>query len=141
MNIYLDIDGVILTKDKRPANYAKEFLELVTKEYPVYWLTTHCKGDAEYTLNHISLYFDAATLAIMKKIIPTNWDMSKTEAIDFGKPFLWFDDHIFDFEKRDLIKHNALKNWIEVNLSNNPNQLQDFVINFPVSRLKNNKKS
>jgi hypothetical protein len=132
MNIYLDIDGVILANDKQPANFAKEFLEFVIGRYPTYWLTTHCKGDAEYTLNHISPYFDISTLTVMKKIKPTNWDMSKTEAIDFSKPFLWFDDHIFDFEKRDLIKHNALKSWVEVDLSKNPDQLRKFVRNFPV---------
>ncbi|OGM16531.1 hypothetical protein A2V56_00600 [Candidatus Woesebacteria bacterium RBG_19FT_COMBO_42_9] len=45
MNIYLDIDGVILANDKQAALYAKEFLKYVTDNYPTYWLTTHCKGD------------------------------------------------------------------------------------------------
>ncbi|OGY28029.1 MAG: hypothetical protein A2Z42_02100 [Candidatus Woykebacteria bacterium RBG_19FT_COMBO_43_10] len=56
---------------------------------------------------------------------------SKTEAIDFSSPFLWFDDYLFDFEKEDLIKHGALKNWVIVDLSANPNQLRDLINNYP----------
>lgn len=131
MDIYLDIDGVLLTKYKQPANHVKEFLEYVTEKYSTYWLTTHCKGDAEYTINQISQYFDDQVLAVMKKIKPTNWNLSKTEAIDFSRSFLWFDDYIFDFEKVELIKTNALKNWVLVDLVKNPDQLMYLIDNFP----------
>lgn len=48
INIYLDIDGVLLTKNLKPANYAFEFLQYVLSNYPfsTYWLTTRCQGDA-----------------------------------------------------------------------------------------------
>lgn len=130
MNIYLDIDGVLLANDKSSSNYVYEFLKYVTDEYPTYWLTTHCKGDVSYTINHLSRWFDEPTLELAKKIKPTNWNTSKTEAIDFNSPFLWFDDYIFDFEKKDLIKHNALKNWVKVDLSTNPNHLLDIINSF-----------
>jgi len=132
MNIYLDIDGVILANDKQPANYAKEFLKYITDNFDVYWLTTHCKGDTNYTVNFLHRFFDLETINILKKIKPTNWDISKTEAINFNTPFLWFDDQIFDFEKEDLIKHNTLKSWIEIDFSKNPNQLLDLINNFPL---------
>ena len=131
MNIYLDIDGVILANDKQPALYAKEFLKYITDNYPVFWLTTHCKGDSNYTLHHLSPWFDTETLTILAKIKATDWSLSKTEAIDFKTPFLWFDDYLFDFEKEDLIKHNTLKSWIEVDLSKNVNQLRDLINDFP----------
>ena len=131
MNIYLDIDGVILANDQQLANYAKEFLKYITDNHTVYWLTTHCKGNVEYTINFLSRYLDIKTIKILKKIRPTNWDLSKTEVIDFKKPFLWFDDYLFNFEKEDLIKHNALENWIEIDLSTNQNQLLDLINNFP----------
>jgi len=127
MNIYLDIDGVILANDKQLANYAKEFLKYITDNHTVYWLTTHCKGNADYTVNFISRFFDAETINILKKIKPTDWNVSKTEAIDFNTPFLWFEDQLFDFEKEDLIKHNALKNWVELDLSKNVNQLRAII--------------
>lgn len=48
MNIYLDIDGVILANDLHKSNYADEFIKHLVNKYPVYWLTTHCKGDAMF---------------------------------------------------------------------------------------------
>ena len=56
----------------------------------------------------------------MKKIKPTSWQTAKTRAIDFSKPFLWFDDDLFYEEKETLKKHSALDNWIEVDLAKNP---------------------
>ena len=43
MNIYLDIDGVLLVDVGKPAHFANEFLQAVLKKYPdsTYWLTTH----------------------------------------------------------------------------------------------------
>ena len=42
MNVYLDIDGVLLANEKSAANYADEFLKAVLAAYPdsTYWLTT-----------------------------------------------------------------------------------------------------
>ncbi|HEY6435419.1 MAG TPA: hypothetical protein VIY47_02435, partial [Ignavibacteriaceae bacterium] len=81
MNIYFDIDGVILANDKQPALHVKEFLKYFIDRYPTYWLTTHCKGDANYTVEHIKEYLDDETLELVKKIKPTNWSYSKTEGI------------------------------------------------------------
>lgn len=45
MNIYLDIDGVILTKEGKQMQYLKEFLLYVfdLAGENIYWLSTHCK--------------------------------------------------------------------------------------------------
>ncbi|OGD84031.1 hypothetical protein A2165_01695 [Candidatus Curtissbacteria bacterium RBG_13_40_7] len=131
MNIYLDIDGVILANDVQPALHAKEFLEYVVNNHDVYWLTTHCKGDAEYTVNFISRFFDADTIESLKKIKPTNWNTLKTEAINFDTPFLWFDDQLFDSEIDELDCRNVRDQWIKVDLSKNVHQLKDLVENFP----------
>ena len=133
-NIYLDIDGVLLANDLTPANYAKEFLATVLERYPytTYWLTTHCNGDASVPLQHIGHLFDDETVELMKKIKPTSWQTAKTRAIDFGKPFLWFDDDLFYEEKETLKKHGALDNWIEVDLAKDPDQLANFVASFPL---------
>lgn len=134
-NIYLDIDGVLLANDLTPANYAKEFLIVVLGRFPynTYWLTTHCNGDASVPIKHIGHLFDSETIELMRKIKPTTWDMAnKTLGIDFTKPFLWFDDDLFYDEKQVLTEHNALDNWIEVNLSKNPDQLAQFIASFPI---------
>jgi hypothetical protein len=106
--IYLDIDGVLLANELNPANRAKDFIRYVVSNYPVYWLTTHCQGDASVPIQHIGHLFDAETISLLQKIQPTSWQTAKTEAIDFSHPFLWFDDDLYENEREDLQKHNAL---------------------------------
>ncbi len=136
INIYLDIDGVLLANDLNAANYAPEFIEYVITNYPdsTYWLTTHCQGDASRPIKNIGHLFDNKTIELMRKIKPTTWlkSSAKTDAIDFSKPFLWFDDDLFLIEKTALLDNGVLDNWIEVNLSKNPNQLQQFISSFPI---------
>jgi hypothetical protein len=134
MNIYLDIDGVLLANELHPANHAAEFLKLVLTRYPdsTFWLTTHCQGDPSVPISHIGHLFDPDTVELMRKIKPTTWDIAKTEAIDFTRPFLWFDDDLFDEERQDLLKHDALDSWIGVDLSTNPDALLKLVRNLPV---------
>ena len=67
----------------------------------------------------------------LEKLIPTSWSEYKTEAIDFSKPFLWFDDNVFDFDRDILRENNALDNLIDVDLLKNPNVLQQFIYDFP----------
>lgn len=116
-----------MANDKQASLHVHDFLKYITDKYPTYWLTTHCKGDASYTISHLSQWLEKPTLELAKKIKPTNWITSKTEAIDWDTPFLWFDDYLFDFEKKDLIKHKVLDSWIEVDLAKNPAQLLDFL--------------
>lgn len=134
MNIYLDIDGVLLANDLNPANNANDFLRYVLGKYPdtTYWLTTHCHGDANVPIQHIGHLFEPDVVELMGLIKPTTWDLAKTRAIDFTKPFLWFDDDLFYEEKQDLIKNNAIDNWIEVNLSKDPDSLAKFLSDFPI---------
>ena len=56
MNIYLDIDGVLLGKGWKPAFHVKEFLTYFIERHSCYWLTTHCKGDANTAINYIGRY-------------------------------------------------------------------------------------
>lgn len=139
-NIYLDIDGVLLANDLNPANHAAEFLKYVLTNFPdtTYWLTTHCQGDASVPIQHIGHLFDETTVEIIKQIKPTTWETAKTRAIDFSKPFLWFDDDLFYEEKQALIEHDALDNWIQVDLSKNPDQLRNFLISFPIPSIAGN---
>lgn len=134
MNIYLDIDGVLLANDLNPANHANEFLRYILEKYPdsTYWLTTHCQGDPDVPIQHIGHLFDDDVVQLMKLIKPTTWDLAKTRAIDFSQPFLWFDDDLFHEEKLDLAANNATDNWIEVDLAKNPNQLEKFLTSFPI---------
>lgn len=131
-NIYLDIDGVLLDFGENPAAHVHEFLAHVTSNYPTYWLTTHCQGDASATRKHLSRSLQPKTMNLLNDIQPTRWQSAKTEAIDFSKPFLWFDDDLFEEERNTLQKHNAIGNWIQVDLQANPKQLQEFLRSFPI---------
>lgn len=136
MNIYLDIDGVLLANDQQRANFAPEFIKYCVMNYPdsTYWLTTHCQGDANRPIQNIGHLFDDETVELMRKIKPTIWhySSSKTEAIDFSQPFLWFDDDLYINERKTLIEHGVLENWIEVDLRKNPDALGKFLQSFPI---------
>jgi hypothetical protein len=132
MNVYLDIDGVLLANDYNAANHIHEFLQLVTSRYPTYWLTTHCKGDATTAVERLRQVFEPETMKLITGIKPTNWETAKTEAIDFSQPFLWFDDDLFSEEAIELKKHGVFDNWVEVDLAKDPNQLQKFITSFPL---------
>jgi len=133
-NIYLDIDGVLLANDLTPAKHSEEFLAYILKNYPdtTYWLTTHCKGDARVPIQHIGHMFDDETVELMKMIKATDWGTAKTDGIDFTKPFLWFDDDLFTFERAVLQQHGVEANWIEVDLAKVPNHLGVFLQSFPI---------
>jgi hypothetical protein len=127
MNIYLDIDGVLLTKSGDQANFVKDFLKQIVKNNKVFWLTTHCNGDSIFTVRFLERFFDEETIEIMKNILPTSWNTLKTEAIDFSQPFLWFDDYLLNVEKEILKQHNCFNSWVEINLVKDPNQLLEIL--------------
>lgn len=126
MNIYLDIDGVLLANEHSAAEYADEFLQGVLAKYPdtTYWLTTHDWIEGNRAIERLTPFLKQETINLLPKIKSTKWDQSKTDGIDFNHPFLWFDDDIYPEEKQALVKNNALQNWIEVNLYKNPNHLK-----------------
>ncbi len=127
MKIYLDIDGVLLAKNGEQAEHVKIFLEKATSAHEVYWLTTHCKGDAVYTLKQISGSFNPDILPFLKKIKPTNWITLKTEAIDFDSDFLWFDDYALQVELDVLKRYNKLNNLVKVDLISDPDYLTKMI--------------
>ena len=128
-NIYIDIDGVILTRGAAPALHLDKFLDYILHNYSVYWLTSRCRGDSKYTVNYLSQFLLPGIAALLKKIKPTNFRIDKTEAIDFSKKFFWLDDEIFASEAKTLIEHDKYDSWVEVNLIQNPNQLLYLIKN------------
>jgi hypothetical protein len=133
MNVYLDIDGVLLANDLNATNHVHEFLK-VSSQYTMYWLTTHCQGDASTAYRRLETVLEPRTMKLLQNVKPTKWVTAKTEAIDFEQPFVWFDDDLFEYERLDLIKHEALDNWIQVDLSKDPDQLAKFVTSFPLAQ-------
>ena len=52
MNIYIDIDGVLLTKKQELPNDSLEFIDFITKNYDCFWLTTHCRTGENKALHY-----------------------------------------------------------------------------------------
>ncbi len=127
MNIYLDIDGVIIGNENQPAYYAEDFIDYLVNTHDVYWLTTHCRNIGDDPVPMLEKYFDNKTVERLKKIKPTQWDQFKTDAIDFSQPFQWYDDQMFDWEKQILIDKNVYTSWIEIDLAANPEALLDYI--------------
>lgn len=125
--LYLDIDGVLLTKQGVPASHIVEFLQFATSSFDCYWLTTHCDGDATTAFLYLVGKLPPEAVPYLEKIQPTKWKLWKTEAIDFSKDFLWLDDTQFEGEKNALIEKRALNKFILIDLKTNPNQLLDIV--------------
>ena len=123
MKIYLDIDGVLLTKQSKPANYFSEFIEFVALNFDCFWLTTHCKGKAEEAVKYLLQYAPKESFPALLTIKPTNWNALKTEAIDFKRNFLWIDDYVMEAEKKVLLKNNCLQNLILIDLVKKPDEL------------------
>jgi hypothetical protein len=128
MKIYLDIDGVLLTKTGEPATGLLDFLKRVT-EHDCYWLTTHCKDDS---LDHVKMHLKPKVSneewLYIEKIKANGWDYLKTEGIDFSSDFLWFDDNLLHAERQVLKENDTLNNFRLVELKKYPDQLLQELI-------------
>jgi len=118
-NLYLDIDGVLLTvKHTQAAPGVDEFVDFVTRHFTCYWLTTHCKGDSAPALRYLSNFLKPATVEKLRQAVrPTNWDTLKTEAIDLASDFYWLDDSPFQAEIAYLKSNTVADRLLIVNLS------------------------
>lgn len=123
MKIYLDIDDTLLNTDihnTRPAAHIKEFLQYVVTKHDVYWLTTHCHGDAMVPVLYLSRYVPDDVIELIMKIKPTTWERYKIEAIDLNDDFLWFDDVLTVHEAEVLNANGKLGSFVPVDLDKDP---------------------
>jgi hypothetical protein len=132
MNIYLDIDGVLihdsLKNYQKPANGVVDFLREVTKRHDCFWLTTHCQGDTVHLLEYLGDSMPSEARQYLELIKPTSWNTLKTDAIDFSQDFRWLDDDVYEPELRKLREHDSEAKLIKVNLEQNPDFLKDVLL-------------
>ena len=117
LNIYLDIFGV-LTQNSSPQADVIGFITYILQNFPqsTYWLTTFCRQGQNLCSAHLRRNFPSELVDQIDAIIqPTDWLRSKTEALDFTQPFVWFDDNLTDFDRQALRFYNAEHNFFWMN--------------------------
>lgn len=130
MNLFIDIDGVLLGKSpltSKPAlaNDAHKFLEFSLTNYQCFWLTTHCKGSADTALDYLRPFSDEAFLALARKIQPTDFKTFKTEAL--CGDYYWIDDQPSAYELQFLEETEALHRWLQINTRENFDGLNEIL--------------
>jgi hypothetical protein len=127
VNLYLDIDGVLLGKTDPAsprivlANHARQFLELAIANFDCFWLTTHCRGDAQPVLDYLRPFVHDDLVPLLTRIKPTNFDVLKTDAL--RGDFLWLDDSPLAIEVSWLRERNLLDRWVQVDTRKRPDDL------------------
>ena len=117
--LYLDIDGVLLTKRlTKPADNVAQFIEYLTENFECFWLTTHCKGTERTALQYLKQFLEARVMEQLESVKPTMWTTMKTEALDLTSDFYWLDDNPFQMEIEFLRLHEKLDRLILVDLNN-----------------------
>ncbi len=128
MNLYLDIDGVLLGKadPNSPeiclASGAEEFLAFTLARFDCFWLTTHCQGRIGRVLRYLATYGSAEFMALAAQVKPTCFRMIKTEAL--AGDFLWLDDAPMQCELDWLSTRGWLDRWIRVDTRHKPEDLR-----------------
>jgi hypothetical protein len=130
MKIYLDIDDTLIHTDlfdMRPAKHLKEFLTHMLNNHDVYWLTTHCDGDATVPVAYLGKFFPEDLMELIIKIKPSSWKTFKIEAINLEDDFLWFDDVLMQYEEKVLKEADKLDSHIKVDLDKDPDFLSKYL--------------
>jgi len=121
LNVYLDIDGVLLGTDPDMphratlAPHAVAFLEFATRHFDVYWLAPQCRGDAATAVDHIVRHAKLSDRELIMtaaaRVKPTNYDDDRTEALPQDGNFVWFDDEPTEGEMAVLKRCGWLDRW------------------------------
>ena len=138
MKIYLDIDETILSNnikvvegkmvwDNGIARHLKEFLEHILNNHDVYWLTTHCNGDATRPMFYLMDKIPQDIFQLLMRLKPTKWSVAKTEGIDLDDDFLWFDDMLSPLEEEALKEAGKLNSHVKVNLDEDPDIFKRYL--------------
>jgi hypothetical protein len=130
INLYLDIDGVLVGKPEPKSSavglalHAEEFLFFALEHFDCRWLTTHCTGgDIAPVIDYLREFTSVRMLELASKVKPCAWHTLKTEAIDFTSDFYWLDDSLLMSEIAVLKQKKALDRWIQVDTRHDPDGL------------------
>lgn len=130
VNIYLDIEQVLILNDGHIVPHVKNFLKTITT-HNVYWLTANNGGNNEFELKRLVPLLDNDEINLISLINHCKWDMIRTDAIDFSQPFLWFTHSVDEFEMEDLQRHKCMVNLHIINCTVEPDALKSLAHKLP----------
>lgn len=116
MNIYIDIDGVLLTRRQEVPSYITEFITFLINNYSCFWLTTHCRHGQNQSIQYLSKFLQKEEVNSLNEVKEVFWDDLKTDGINFNEDFIWLEDCPFEAEKKVLKQNGKLSSLIKVNL-------------------------
>ena len=114
--IYFDIDGV-LRGTASPQEDIILLLRYCLDHYAgsLYWLTTHCRNGENHTkFALLDTFSKEFADELYQSFLPTNWEALKTDGIDLDSDFVWFDDNLFESEKKVLEKYLVLDSFFKM---------------------------
>ena len=120
MDVYLDIDGVLI-RDNRATPHCFEFLRWAVRFHRPHWLTTRdAHGEHDGILRAFRHALGTPTLApeieaLLLAVRPTRWHGSKVDAIVLWRDFIWIDDDPLLVEVEALRKRGLLDRLLIVN--------------------------
>lgn len=124
VKLYLDIDGVLLTKTHKIPENAEYFINFILQYFDCYWLTTHCRQGNNHSVKYLSNFYSKNLIHKLSLVKDNDWLTLKTEGIDLENDFVWLEDYPLEAEKRVLEKHKKTNSLILVNLKNNTELLR-----------------
>lgn len=113
MDIYLDIDGTI-KNSAAPIEDTIKLLEFCLNHCHVFWLTTHCRGGENHTYDVLDFLPKSLQERAFCEIGATDWNIMKTDGINFNNKFVWLDDTIMKNELEILEKNNAEQGFFKI---------------------------
>jgi hypothetical protein len=126
MNIYLEIDSVLLVNGETLANHADAFLQAIMMKYPdaTYWLTPNDKVRRDEVGKLLTSQLKPETAALLDKIKVAEWNGVASDAINFKQDFLWFGNELWQEDLKALEKHDVIERFILVDLAKEPDILE-----------------
>ncbi len=119
MRLYLDIDGVLLTKRGDLANGAEAFLRWAIANHEPVWLSTRTRDGTHR--GALRAFHGLLDPALIEAVAPALWDTLKVEALKGD--WRWLDDELLYTERNWLARNNALHRFVRINLKLAPDVL------------------
>jgi hypothetical protein len=128
MNIYLNIESVLLVSGSTLANHADGFLRAVLAKYPdaTYWLTPNDEVSRDKTKTLLASQLKPETTALLDEVKVAQWSGTESEAVDFKQDFLWFGNELWPEDLKALERHEVVERFVLIDLDKNPDILQEL---------------